>query len=283
MKILKNVILFFLLIILWQGFTTVSISTSKSILDKMIAATKDIKNLRYNLHSIERVNNKFLAANTEIKMIVEPCKIYLKNPKKKLEVLFIDGENNNKAMVNTGKFILPVLHLNPNEALMRKEQHHTLGDLGFNYFINIISKNVSHTNSSFDDTFIYLGIEEYHGRKCHKIYYKNKDFKYFDYTIQKNETIRSISNKFSCGDYRIHEKNPSLSLTENLKEGTVISVPNGYGINTLLYIDTILNLPAGIITSDDMGLYESYIFSDIIVNSPFAKEEFDKNYKGYNF
>jgi hypothetical protein len=48
-------------------------------------------------------------------------------------------------------------------------------------------------------------------------------------------------------------------------------------------VDKELMLPINNTMLDDKGLFESYQYIDLKVNTPIAPEEFTKNYKGYHF
>jgi Protein of unknown function (DUF1571) len=255
----------------------------KIILKKMISEIENIHSMRYKLHAMERVGGKFLIADSELKIVISPRKVYLKNSNKKLEVLYNDGENNNHAFINSNKFPAFCISLNPTNGIMRKAQHHTIHDLGFAYISQIISGSMNENSQIFEKSFFYLGIVERNGRQCHKIYNEFKNFKYINYTIKKSETIRSISDKFNCGDYRILEKNSSIKFGQVLSEGTIITVPNCYSSKTILYIDAITSLPLSIRIFDDEGLYEVYEFTEVCVNTVFKDDEFSKKYFEYNF
>ena len=280
---MKKIVLLILLGLIKPVFAYEMAVSSKTILEKMVIQIQSIQNIRYNLHAIERVNGKYLNAYSEIKINIYPRKVYLKNTIKNLEVLYSEGTNNNDALVNPGKFPYLTLNLNPNKSIMRKGQHHTIDDLGFQYVSNIVANNFPANPKQFDKVFINLGIVNVQGKPCYKIYNEYKDFKYIRYTIKRGDTVRNISTKFNCGDYRIMEKNPIIKINEPLTEGTTILVPNYYANKTLLYIDVTSYLPVSITTNDNEGLYESYEFSNIQVNTIFNPSEFQRDYTGYNF
>ena len=256
---------------------------AKIILEKMFSEVQGIQTLRYNLYAMERINGKCQVARSDIKLQVSPRKVYLKNSSKKLEVLYVDGQNDNNALVNPGKFPYFTMSLNPHKSIMRKDQHHTIDDLGFAYIAKIILKSLPKDPKIFEKTFIYLGVIEWKGHHCYNIYSEFNDFKYVSYTSKKGETVSSISDKFNCGEYRILEKNPKLKANEELKEGTIISVPNCYANKTILYIDTSTHLPLNINIFDAEGLYESYEFTDVRINTFFLKDEFSRYFSQYYF
>jgi hypothetical protein len=262
---------------------TTSSLNAKSILDEMIIAIKKINTSRYKLHTTERIDGKLLFINSEIKLNTKPRKIYLKNPSKNLELLFVENENNGDAIVNPGKFPYVTLYLNPNKHIMRKNQHHSIDDLGFPFIAQMISRSFPTNTADFHKTFGYTGDADWEGKKCHKIYAEFKDFKVINYTLTKDETVNEISYKFNCGDYRIIEFNENYTYGETIKKGTTIKLPNMYASKTLMYIDVQTKLPIALKIFDNGGLYESYEFRDIVINKAFDKEEFLKDFKDYKF
>ena len=52
----------------------------------MIDSIKNIKTIRTNITSIERINNGYFSAASEIKVNVSPRKLYFLNKEKKLEI-----------------------------------------------------------------------------------------------------------------------------------------------------------------------------------------------------
>ena len=79
------------------------------------------------------------------------------------------------------------------------------------------------------------------------------------------------------------ENNPKISWYNDVKEGQVIRVPNAYAKVSLLLIDKEFMLPVNNKVFDDKGLFETYEYYNLQVNTVITQEEFDKNFKGYNF
>jgi len=280
---LKKIILFFILST-YVCIAKIGTPTAKSVLDEMLAAIKNLNTISYKLHTKERVANKYLSINSEIKINTKPRKIYLKNPSKKLEVLYCEGENNNEALVNPGKFPFITLKFNPNHNLMRNNKHHSIHDLGFQFIAQMIEESIPANPKLFDKTFLYMGIIEWDGKQCYKIYCEFKDFKYVKYTVTTTtENVISIAKKFNCGDYRIIANNDGLSYTNYITKGTVLKVPNMYAAKTIIYIDVESKIPVNIKLYDDEGIFEVYEFTDIKINRGFAKNEFTKDFAGYGF
>lgn len=278
----KGFLLVFLIVIKSATALTVPVS-SKVILEKMMIQIQSIKTLKYHVHSKERVEGKYFEVSAEAKLNISPLKLYIKNPEKKLEVLYVDGTNDNDALVSPGKFPYVTLNLNPDNYLMRKNQHHTIRQLGFEYMATMLSKSFPADPKQFEKLFINAGTVNWKGSTCYKIFSANDDFKYVTYKVKKGETAKSIGSKFNCGEYRVMEKNSSVPMNGTIDEGSVISIPNMYASKILLFIDTITFLPVCIYIYDNEGLYESYEFSNVEINPTFKTDEFKRDFKDYNF
>ena len=77
--------------------------------------------------------------------------------------------------------------------------------------------------------------------------------------------------------------NPTVDWYNDVKEGQIIQVPNAYGKLTILLIDKEYLLPVSNQVFDDQGLFETYEYNDLKINTTILPEEFTKGYKDYNF
>lgn len=257
--------------------------TCEEVLEKSFKAIHDVKSLKYHLKIIERGKKGFNYYESAVKFNKNPRQIYLYI--KGIEVLFLEGKNNNKALVNPGGFPYITLNLDPMGDLMRQDQHHTLNEMGYDYFSTVIQHTMKKVDRShFDDYFKLLGEEKINNRQCYKIIINNKDFAYKDYTVQAGESITSIARKFFVSEYMILEKNPKFKdYFDPLKKGQVIKVPNSYCRSVLLYIDKFYFVPVSVKVIDDKGLFEEYNYHFLQVNPKFEEGEFTRTYKDYKF
>lgn len=257
--------------------------TCEEVLEKSFKAIHEVKSLKYHLKIIERGKKGFNHYESAVKFNKHPRQIYLYI--KGIEVLYLEGKNNNKALVNPGGFPYITLNLDPMGDLMRQDQHHTLNEMGYDYFSTVIQhtlKKVDRTH--FEDYFKLLGEEKINNRLCYKIIINNKDFAYKDYTVLPGESITSIARKFFVSEYMILEKNPKFKdYFDPLKKGQVIKVPNSYCRSVLLYIDKFYFVPISVKVIDDKGLFEEYNYHFLQVNPKFEEGEFTRTYKDYKF
>lgn len=257
-------------------------TNTKTIVFKMIKSIDDVERLKYSLKITERGKKGFNYYESSVKLNRKPRKIYLYI--KGIELLWVNGWNGNKAYVKPNSFPFVNLSLDPLGFLMRQDQHHTLNEMGFDYFGSVVEYIALKVNDKFDQYFKYEGEERYNNRPCYKIIIDNKDFGYENYVVGTNESITSIARKLHISEYMILEVNPKLNdYFDILKKGQILKVPNAYAKHVTLYIDQLYYLPVGVKILDDKGLYEQYDYHYLQVNPKIEDEEFTKTYKDYKF
>jgi outer membrane lipoprotein-sorting protein len=255
---------------------------TKEIVFKMIKTIEDLERLKYSLKIIERGKKGYNHYESSVKLSRKPRKIYLYI--KGIELLWVSGWNNNKAYVKPNSFPYINLSLDPLGFLMRQDQHHTLNEMGVDYFGGLIEYMALKNGNKFDNYFKLEGEERINNRPCYKVIIDNKDFGYETYTVGENESITSIARKLHISEYMILEVNPKFNdYFDILKKGQTIKVPNAYAKHVTLYIDQLYFLPISIKILDDKGLYEQYDYHFLQVNPKIDDAEFTKQYKDYKF
>jgi hypothetical protein len=249
----------------------------------MIDSINAIKTLRCKVVALEKINNSYLSATSEIKIQTNPRKLYFINREKKLEILYVSGQFGDKAVVKPHVFPYFTLTLEPRGNIMRKNQHYTIMELGFEFIGKTFALALSKDKDNIAKNLSYVGKHERNGYKCHMLIYECKNFIYTEYTVQKHETLTSIALKLNVNDYLLRMKNNLFNDFGFLKEGTKLQVPVYYCKKAVLYIDEQSLLPVSITIYDETSVFESYDFTNIIVNKPIDQAEFTKEYKDYSF
>ncbi|WP_317897217.1 DUF1571 domain-containing protein [Aurantibacillus circumpalustris] len=276
---------FFLLVfftLLRTGYSQKAELTCEEIITKSLKSIKELKGLKYHLKITERGKKGYNFYESVVKFSRNPRLIYLYI--KGIEVLWVQGQNQGRALVKPNSFPYFNLNLDPMGNLMRQDQHHTLNEMGYDYFGNIIQNTIDKLEDKFDHVFSVDGEDRVNNRPCYKILIDNKDFKYIDYTIGEGESITSIARKFHIAEYMILEKNPKFrDYFDILKTGQQIKIPNWYAKTVIMYVDQLYFLPISIKVFDDKGLFEEYNYHFLQVNPKFDDKEFSKTYKDYGF
>ncbi len=253
------------------------------ILNRMLDSIENIRTIKIKLVALERFQNKYLKATSHFKISYYPSKkLYFINPEKKIEILYIQDKNNNKAIVKHPSLPFSI-YLDPLGSIMKKNQHYTIHELGFEYIANTIQVALSKEKGKYFHYLHYLGVIQKNGKLCHTLMYESSNFDYVPYVVGNKETVVSISRKLNINEYIIRDKNNLYYEFGYLKKGTSIQVPKMYCKKAFLYISQDTYLPVSINLYDDKGLLESYDYLDVQKNISFDTSEFTKNYKGYNF
>jgi len=253
------------------------------ILHQMIDSVDNIKTLKVKLESLERFQDKYLKSTSFYKISYYPTKkLYFINPKKKLEILYIEGQNENKALVKHPSLPMSI-SLNPNGSIMKKKQHYTIHELGFQFIAQTIQIALFKEEEKYLNYLHYLGVIEKNGKQCYGLYYESSNFDYVPYKIEGKETVVSIARKFNINEYIIRDKNNLYFEFGYLKKGSTILIPKMYCKKAFLYIDKTTFLPTSVNLYDDKGLLESYDFFNVQKNILIPSEEFSKQFKEYHF
>ncbi len=272
---------FSILLISFRYKKSDNISGNRELIDKIFEAVDNIKTMRFNLQCNERIKGRMTHYESKVKLQVSPRKLYLslKGP----EVLWIQGQNNGDALVNPGAFPYMNLNLDPYGSLMRKDQHHTIHEMGFQYLADILKDGLKRAGDKLDKYFVIVGDEKLDGRDCYKLAISFPDFAWETYKVKKGESLTTIARKLRVSEYMVLMNNSKISWYNDVKEGQNIFVPNAYGKLTILLIDKEYMVPVSNEVFDDKGLFETYKYFDLQINTPIPAEEFSKTYKGYNF
>jgi len=250
------------------------------LLNQMFDSITRIKSLKLHINALERVEKTYLTAKSEIKLQTKPRRLYFVNRQKKIEILYNDGEINNKALIKSN--YMPTISLDPTGNMMRKNQHYTIHELGFEFIGKSIALTIAKDKEGIKN-FKYLSKQKKFGYNCHIIQYENNNYNYVDYIVGEKETASSIALKLVVNDYLLRYNNDLLNDFGYLKKGKRLIVPNLYCKKAILYIDDIMMVPVAVYIFDNMGLYESYEYPKIEINPIIKNEEFTKGFKEYRF
>ena len=253
------------------------------IITDMMDSVKKITYVRCNMKSLERIETGFSTASTMFKLQTFPRKSYLQNKEKKLEILYNSEVSKNKCIIKPHVFPYITLSLDPKGNLMRKNQHFTIFELGFEFIVKTIAIALSKEKDQVDKHLALKGKVEKNKMNCYLFVYENNAFNYSDYTVQEKETVSSIAAKFIVNDYMIRTRNKLYDEYGYLKAGSKIKVPAFYCKKALFYIDEKTLLPVSVSIYDEVGLFEAYDYFNIELNKPIPPIEFTRNYKEYGF
>lgn len=267
------------------GFSSIPSSAEhrvQRLFAQMYDSIRGIKTLRQDVLSLERIENKYAINRSQIKLQTSPRKIYFINPSKKLEILYDEETIPDKAWVKPHVFPYLTMQLDPRGNLMRKNQHYSIMELGYDFIGRSIALTINKDKEGLNN-FSLKGKTPKNGHNCYLIEYENKAYAYSDYRVSERETATSIALRLCVNDYLLRQNNNLLNEFGYIKKGTVLHVPTLYCQKAVLFIDDQLLLPVSLSLFDDKGLFESYDYTNVRINDPIEAAEFSKYYKSYNF
>lgn len=263
---------------------TSSIDKEKVIKD-MIEAMDNVRTMRFKLKKQERISGKLKYGEQTVKLNVSPFKVYIKvkEPDEDAEVLYVEGERGGQTLVNPAKFPYINLNLDPYGDILRKDQHHTIFELGFRYMSGIVKDAYKRFGDKVDEYVIYEGDVTWNGRQCYKATIDNKDFAYINYTVKSGEDILDIAKKHFVSEIMIVEANSNVDDFDDVKAGQTIKIPNTYCRKITFYIDKEWMLPIYQKLWDDKGVFAEYQYLNVTLNGKMDPAEFTSDFKGYGF
>lgn len=270
------------------GLSSVAQVNNRKLAEDMLAKMAQVKTLKYRLYKKERLGGKYRTSEIQVKYQKSPfsCYLYMYSPDPGVEVLYKEGENSGKAYVNPNKKLVSFIDFDfdPMGKTLRKDEHHTLFENGFEYMRGILKSvmKVAEEEDKFDEYCIVEGEVDFKGRKCHKVILQYPKFAWIDYKVQAGEDLVKIARKNFLSEYMILEKN-KLSNYGSVKAGQTIKIPNIYAKKVIFYVDKINLMPIYQEVHDDQGMFEEYQYFNLIVNPTLAPNDFSKDNHEYNF
>lgn len=269
-----------LLLFVFSICSQIQAQTAREVLEDMLTAIDEIETSSFTLNMKERFGNKYIESKNDVKILEQPLSIYMNQyyPNDGIEILWVEGQNNGKATIDTNGFPYINISLSPYGSRMRRSNHHMMFTAGFKPPAEILRysiKKVLGNSPSDEDYDKYLTLEETTilGKNCYQLTLQQDNFQYEKYTLPKDTHLHKIAKKNQVSEHMLMEIN-DITHYSKVRAGTTILVPNYYAKTTILYIDKDLMLPIKQEIYDDKGLYEDYEFTNIIVNPQFATNEF---------
>ncbi|MFN3917466.1 MAG: DUF1571 domain-containing protein [Flavobacteriales bacterium] len=259
MKSLCSVFLMLLGSLASQGQTTAEVLT------KMFKAIDETKEFSFQLTNTERLKNKTLTGNQFVIINKNTESVYIRfiHPNKGGQVTFQKGKNNDKITYKTPGTGVSV-SLDPLGDLVRKNNHHTIYEIGYTYFQEL----VKHSYKTNPKSFGPVEKIKHNGEEVYKIVAKNQDYAIIEYTVADEKTVVDIAKKLMVDDYKLLELNAEIkNFNDKLKPGQKLKVPTHYAKEMILYISPNNFLPCYIEVQDEKGLYEKYEYKDFKVKT----------------
>lgn len=259
---------------------------ARKVFQNMLNACERNRSGKFTLISYERMENgKMAESKMLVKYLAEPKTVYLYcvYPNAGTEVLFRKGWINDRLFIHPTGFPFVNIKLSPFHPLVRKDAHHTVYQIGFDYIAGMIR----YYSGIYGERFYrYLQLKDtvmFDNRTLIHLQYEFKEYQQIKYTVQAGENVTAIAAKFHLNDCSILALNPDVSGFNDVKAGEQIRIPNFYNRRVDFFVDSQNWLPLIQEVYDDKGLFERYEVKSYIHEPHFSDDEFTPSFKDYRF
>jgi outer membrane lipoprotein-sorting protein len=275
-----------LLLLLLPFMLNAQVDSEKKALDQMMNACDKLKSASFILTTTERLKN----GTTEkgemfVKLQHVPLKMYLHiyKPNAGVEILYHKDAWGNTLYINPNGFPYINVKLDMNNLKVRKNSHHAIADIGFDYLMNMIR----HYKVVFgENLFSYLSLGDtvtFENRTCMKMIFDYPPFSYTSYTVKENEDVVTIAAKNFVNEYMIVSANQNVHDIHDVEAGQQLRIANMFARKIIFYVDLQTHLPLVQEIYDEKGFFEKYEYKSFVLNPAFTPGEFTSEYKDYGF
>ncbi len=251
----------------------------------MFTAIESLKTAKFELISTERNHDKMLVSTAFGTIQYHPKKLFFRSFDDKgsltYEVMYIEGENHNNALVSPNGFPYFNLNLNPLGSTIRNNRHLSILDAGGVYLVDMIKIGMQQyaKKGNLSDRLTITKLSDTET----KLIINNNDYGFTSYTIQKGESMRDICYKLGVPEFKIVELNESVSDFDDIHEGQIIKVPTVYASKFELIIRNNDFIPTVVKIYDEKGLFASYEYVYFEKNPTVNSQTFNKDNPAYTF
>jgi len=258
---------------------------ARTLVNNMLMAIENAKHFECELHSEERFDNDLQKNKMSLKMSTQPKRFYLKTsyPRNGAEILFNPDLYGEKVYLNPGIFLVPNMKLKINNSLLLNRQHHSLQNVGLNFFKEVIVHALDKAGDDFEQVFSVLEPVEWDDKSCYILQIIDPTYTTTTYQVKSDEDIFSICNTLKISEYSIIELNKTVKDFNDIKPGMNLTVPTSYAPKSTIYIDKENFMPVKQLMEDEHGIFENYEMKNFVIRSAFDSNEFDPTFDAYDF
>ncbi len=267
-------------------FSFAQLEKEKKVLAQMVSACENLKSASFILTTKERTKSGKIEQGDEfVKLQRAPVRMYVHvyHPNAGAEILYRQGEWNNDLYISPNSFPYINMKLSPNNLSVRKNGHHTVCDIGFDYLTNMIKHYQLLMGDKLFDHIHLSDTVQWELHRCMKMEFDYPDFGYTTQTSKDGEDVVTLAEKNFVSEYMIVCANKDIADVHDVKAGQTVRIPNMFGRKIIFYVDLKTMLPLVQEIYDENGFFERYEYKSFVLNPIFAPAEFTAGYKDYGF
>ena len=259
--------------------------TPKVALSTMLDSVYALKTSRFEMVSRERIDGEMNQNRAKGYVNYHPKKVFLRglheDGELANEIIYLEGSNNNNALVSPNGFPYINLNLDPLGSTMRHNRHLTILEAGGQYLADMLRIGMRYYKKNNDSTQRFFIERESEGLL--KLTISNPDYTYINYTVLPNEQVRDLCFRLGIPEYKLVEINEEVDDFYDLSEGQTIKIPNYYTKKFELIIREKDFIPVHVKAYDDLGLYAEYEYLYFDCNVKVDDQTFNSETPAYTF
>lgn len=259
--------------------------TCEKALNTMFDSIYSLETVKFKMTSYERIDGKIQQNQAVVYVNYAPRKIFLRGFKSDgelaNEVMYLEGENNNKALISPNGFPYFNLSLDPTGSTIRHNRHLTIFEAGGRYLVDMLRIGMENYMKSGDSTNRFFIEREAKG--LIKLTVLNPDYAFVKYTVQPNERMRDLCFRLGIPEYKLIEINSDIGGFDDLEEGLEILIPNFYAKKLELTIRESDFIPLHVKIYDEQGIFSEYRYLYFNCHPYVDQQTFSINNPAYTF
>jgi hypothetical protein len=257
----------------------------QTALQSMLASIEALNTAKFKLISIERVDGEMLTSSATGVVQYVPRKLFYRSfdaeDELMFEILYLQDENNNNALISPNGFPYINLNLDPLGSTIRKNKHLTILDAGGLFLVDMIKLGMTKYSNKIGDFNRFSMTKE--TETTTKLVIDNLDYAFTTYTVKEEDTFRSICLQLGVPEYKIIELNEDIDSYADLEEGQTIKIPSLYARKFEVIIRNQDYIPLVVRIFDDQGLFSEYYYEYFESNPTVNNQTFNRNNPAYTF
>jgi len=281
--VVLNVLMISLTMNAWSQSTTSG--DCQRVLEQMFDSVYALKYTQFEMLAQERIAGEMKKSHSLGIIQYQPRKIFIRGFDEENtllnEILFVQGQNGNKALISPNGFPYFNLNLDPLGSTMRNNHHLTILEAGGRYLVDMLR----------------LGLHDYLSKEDHindrfKVFYENKDeikvvldnrdYGIIEYEVIKSQTVREFCFSRGIPEYKLIELN-DVGISDGLETGQKLKIPNMYAKKFELIIRESDYVPLQVRIFDDLGLFAEYKYLEFNTNPQIDDLTFSSDNPAYTF
>ncbi|UTW64830.1 DUF1571 domain-containing protein [bacterium SCSIO 12643] len=257
----------------------------QKVLQKMFDSVYALKYTQFEMLAKERIEGEMKKSHSLGIIQYQPRKIFLRGFDEENallnEILFIQGQNSNKALISPNGFPYINLNLDPLGSTMRNNHHLTILEAGGRYLVDMLRLGI-HDYLSKEDQIKDRFKVYFENKGEIKVVLDNRDYGIIEHEVIKEQTVREFCFTRGIPEYKLTELN-DVDISDRLEVGQKLRIPNMYAKKFELIIRELDYVPLQVRIFDDLGLFAEYEYLEFNTNPQINELTFSSDNPAYTF